>query len=194
MVHLAYLRFTMRLPITCLILVLSSILTGCTSVDMPKGNSKGYASARLIKDDARPLPQFAQIDADVNGMIQESIGALVRKNGLAFIPADGEADIVVTYLLIMQNSIGTTAIDDYFGYGRDVESITAAAHEKWVVKGNSEDDLEVGTLVVDVLESSTRKLVYRGFSHGNIEREISDEERSGRIAGAVEEALQSFFR
>lgn len=184
----------MRLSILCLILAAAALLQGCTSVDMPKGTSKGYASARLIDDDAKPLPQFAQIDADVNGMIQESIGSLVQKNGLAFKRADQEADVVVTYLLIMQNNIGTTAIDDYFGYGRDVESITAAAHQKWVVKGNSDDSFEVGTLVVDVIESSSRKLIYRGFAHGDIERDIDDTERAQRIAGSVEEALQPFFR
>ncbi len=184
----------MRISSTCLILSLSVLLVGCSSVEMPKGTSKGYASARFVKEGSEPLPQYARIDADVNGMIQDAIRMRFQDNGLTFQSVDTDSDVVVTYLLIMQNNIGTTAIEDYFGYGREVESIITAAHEKWVVKGNSENHFEVGTLVIDVLETSSGKLIYRGFSHGNIERGIDDDERAQRVAGAVDEALQPFFR
>jgi len=161
---------------------------------MPKGTSKGYASARFVTEGAKPLPQFARIEADVNGMIQNSIRSLFQDSGMEFRPAGSESDVAVTYLLIMQNNIGTTAIEDYFGYGREVESILTAAHEKWVVKGNNQDRFEAGTIVIDVLDAATSKLVYRGFAHGDIKRDISDEERATRIDEAIEEALGPFFK
>jgi hypothetical protein len=181
---------------TCLILTasLAVALAGCSSVEMPKGNSKGYSTARFEVEGAKPLPKFAKIDADVNGMIQKSVSELFVKCGLTFRPATDTSDLVVAYLLIMQNAVGTTAIEDYFGNGRDAESLISAAHEKWVVKGNPEDRFEAGTLVVDVLHSGTGKLIYRGYARGEIDRDISDEVRQDRIAAAVAEALQPFFR
>jgi hypothetical protein len=184
----------MRIPFICLSIAVSALFIGCSSVEMPKGTSKGYASARFVTEGSKPLPQFAQIEADVNGMIQNSIRTLFQDSGMEFRLAGSESDVAVTYLLIMQNNIGTIAIEDYFGYGREVESITSAAHEKWVVKGNREDQFEVGTILVDVLDSTTSNLIYRGYAHGDIKRDISDEERATRIAESVEEALGSFFK
>ncbi|RKX35696.1 MAG: hypothetical protein DRP71_02830 [Verrucomicrobia bacterium] len=191
---IAYLSPIMRIPSLAVLTAVSAVLVSCSSVEMPKGTSKGYSSVRFVKEGSEPLPQFAQIDSDVNGMIQNAIRTRFQDSGLVFHSVDTETDLVVTYLLIMQNNIGTTAIEDYFGYGREVESIISAAHEKWVVKGNQEDRFEAGTLVVDVLETSTGKLVYRGYAHGDIKRDVTDEERAERIGGAVEEALQPFFR
>ena len=172
----------------------SAVLLGCSSVEMPKGTSKGFTSARFVTEGSKPLPQFAEIEADVNGMIQESIRSLFNDNGMKFQTAGSETDLAVTYLLIMQNNIGTTAIEDYFGYGRDVEPIISAAHQKWVVKGNNNESFEAGTIVVDVLETTNSNLIYRGYAHGDIKRDITDEERASRIADAVEEALQPFFK
>jgi hypothetical protein len=191
---LGYLPPIMRISFICLSIAVSALFIGCSSVEMPKGTSKGYASARFVTEGSKPLPQFAQIEADVNGMIQNSIRTLFQDGGMEFRPAGSESDVAVTYLLIMQNNIGTIAIEDYFGYGREVESITSAAHEKWVVKGNREDQFEVGTILVDVLDSTTSNLIYRGYSHGDIKRDISDEERAARIAESVEEALGPFFK
>jgi hypothetical protein len=184
----------MRISSICLSIAFSAFLLGCSTVEMPKGTSKGYASARFVKEGSEPLPQYARIDADVNGMIQDAIRMRFEDNGLTFQSVDTESDLVVAYLLIMQNNIGTTAVEDYFGYGREVESIITAAHEKWVVKGNSQDRFEAGTIVVDVLDSSTSKLIYRGYAHGDIKPDLTDEERAERIGGAVEEALQPFFK
>ena len=184
----------MRIPFIFLSIAVSASFMGCSSVEMPKGTSKGYTSARFVTEGSKPLPKFAQIKADVNGMIQSSIRALFQERGMEFRPAGSESDVAVTYLLIMQNNIGTTAIEDYFGYGREVESITTAAHEQWVVKSKRRDSFEAGTIVIDVLDAATSKLVYRGYAHGDIRRDISDEERAIRIADAVGEALGPFFR
>jgi len=161
---------------------------------MPGGTSRGYGSARFVKEGADPLPAFARIESDVNGMIQDAVRARFEDAGLVFQSAEAETDLVVAYLLILQNNIGTTAIEDYFGYGREVESIISAAHDEWVVKGNAPDRFEAGTLVVDVLEAGTGKLIYRGYARRDIRRDLPDQVRRERIEAAVEEILQPFFR
>ena len=49
-------------------------------------------------------------------MIKEAITGQFTKHGLA-VQTDN-TDLIVAFLLIIQNNASTTSINDYFGYGR----------------------------------------------------------------------------
>ena len=160
------------------------------SVDMPSGRSKGYTSARLVQGTKKPT--FAEVDASTNRMIQKALANSFRSNGLQVGGAD--AELIVGYLLIIQDNASTLLIDDYFGYGRDAEHIADVAHVRGVVDNERPDRFERGGIVIDVMDAKTNKLVYRNFAKRDIHRGLSDSARQQRIQEAVNEAMQKFFR
>jgi hypothetical protein len=125
-------------------------------------------------------------------MIQDALANSFRSNGIAI---DREnAELVVGYLLLIQDNATTLLIDDYFGYGRDAEHIADVAHIRGVVDNKSPDQFERGAIVIDVMDAKTNKLVYRNFAKRDIHRGLSDSVRKQRIQEAIDEAMQKFFR
>lgn len=165
----------------------------CSSVEMPKGTSRGYTSARLVTLAKAPTydPSIPN-QASANRMIQKSLAANFRANNFQVGP--GSAELIVGYLVLVQNNYSTLALDDYFGYGRDSQEIVDRAQELGVVKNSRPDAFESGTIVVDVIDAKTNKLVYRGHATRDIYRNNSDSARQALINDAVTEALQGFFR
>lgn len=82
---------------------------------------------------------------------------------------------------------------DYFGYGRNVDDIATLAHNRGAL-GNRPDFFRQAGIVIDVIDSRTNKLVYRGFSKNDVVKGASSSTRAARIDAAVAEALANFFR
>jgi len=107
---------------------------------MPKGTSKGYQSARLVSPGGmvKPAPDFLPELPKVNRMVQKGLAQEFKAHGISV--GSGGADLVVGYLLIVQNNGATTALDDYFGYGRSVDEIVDEAHKRGVLGKNPRPD------------------------------------------------------
>ena len=169
------------------------LAVSCSSIDMPKGTSKGYTSARLVKAEKAPTPDKSIPNLlPAHRMIQKSLASNFRANSLTV--TDGSADLIVGYLVLVQNNYSTLAIDDYFGYGRDSDAIVDKAQTLGVVKSTRPDAFESGTIVVDVIDARTNELVYRGHATRDIFKSSSDSARQANINDGVTEALQGFFR
>jgi hypothetical protein len=162
------------------------------SVEMPKGTSKGYTSARLVTVDKKPVDDL-EFPNQVSGhrMIQKSLAANFRANNLQV--TSGSADLIVGYLVLVQNNFSTVALDDYFGYGRDSDAIVDKAQTLGVVENSRPDSFESGTIVVDVIDAKTNKLVYRGHATQDIYKSNSSSARQAAINTAVTNALNGFF-
>ncbi|MFC5051328.1 DUF4136 domain-containing protein [Rubritalea spongiae] len=170
----------------------AAVFTSCSSsVDMPKGNSKGYQSARLVKRAPNEVSQTA-VEKQVHGLIQNSLKQQFSSRGLAY--NQPNADLVVAYMVIYQDNAMTTSYDDYFGYGRDANAILGLAHERGVIKGDRPDYFERAGLVVDVVDAKTNKLVFRNVAVGDIVKGASSSQRAARVNAAVNEALAPFFK
>lgn len=168
------------------------LLVSCTgSVDQPQGTSKGYTSARLIQRHPNlPAPSTA-IEKQVHGLIQKSLSRQFTSKGINY--GKGGADLVVAYLVIYQEPGMTADYRDYFGYGRNADDIAVLAHNRGAL-GSRPDYFRQAGIVVDVIDSRTNKLVYRGFSKNDVVKGASPATRAARIDAAVAEALAAFFR
>jgi hypothetical protein len=175
------------------VLVAAAVLGSCsTGEDMPQGTRKGYASARLIQRDPNLTAPSTAIERQVHGMIQKSIAGQFTARGMAY--GKGDSDLVVAYLVVYQEPGMTADYRDYFGYGRNVDEISSLAHTRGVLKNERPDYFRQAGIVVDVIDSRTNKLVYRGFSKNDVVKGASASTRSARIDAAVGEALEGFFR
>jgi hypothetical protein len=161
-------------------------------VDMPKGTSKGYASARLIQRDAAASNSPTAVEQQVHGMIQKSLSKQFTSRGMAY--GKGDADLVVAYMVIYQEPGMTADYRDYFGYGRNAGEIATIAHVRGVEKNKRPDDFKQAGILIDVVDARTNKLVYRNLAKGDVVKGASAGTRAARIDAAVDQALAPFFK
>ena len=162
------------------------------SIEMPKGTSKGYTSARLTVRDPGAPAISDPLEKQVHGMIQKSLAKQFPAKGLAY--GKGNADLVVAYLVLYQEPGVTTEYNEFFGNGRSAEAITDRAHTRGVIDNKRPDYFRRAGIVIDVIDSKTNKLVFRNFATGDVVKNVSDSTRAARIDAAVAQALAPFFR
>lgn len=173
--------------------ILSLVLAACgPGIDLPKGTSKGYTSARLTQRNPN-LPAVSDpTQRSIHDMIQNSLRRQFQAKGLAY--GSASAELVVAYLVIYQETGMTASHEEYFGYGRDGAAITDRAHERGVIESKRPDFFRQAGIVIDLIDSRTNKLVYRNFAKGDVARGASASTRAARIDAAVAQALAGFFR
>jgi hypothetical protein len=167
-----------------------AVISCSTNVDMPKGTSKGYTSARLVQRNPN-LKADTATQTQVHQMIQKSIASQFTSHGLTY--GKSNAELTVAYLVIYQEPGMTARYEDYFGYGRSTEEIADLAHTRGVIDNKNPDYFKRAGIVVDVIDSSTNKLVYRNFAAGDVVTGASDGTRAARINTVVGQALEPFF-
>jgi hypothetical protein len=163
----------------------------CSSnVDMPKGTSKGYTSARLIQRDPNLPAPSKDIEKQVHGMIQRSLSKQFTSRGMAY--GNSDADLIAAYMVIYQEPGMTADYRNYFGYGRNADDIAVLAHNRGALGSRAEYFRQAG-IVIDVVDRRTSKLIYRGFAKNDVVNGASDGTRAARIDAAVAQALAPFF-
>ena len=179
-----------RISRFALLSLLAIFVTGCSTVPMPKGSSKGYASARFIAPNA-PLGEDASPRfVEANRMIKEAVAAEMEKNGLQMV--DGNADLIVAYLIILQDNASTSYCNQYYGL-QDFFDIVSLAHKEGTKK-NYPEHVQKRALVIDLIDAKSYKLVYRDYALSGSLATLSDQERKAYIDSMVAQALQQFFR
>ena len=164
------------------------LVTGCSST--PTKVDTGAIRAASFSFIARTpgtAPAFADNRQQVDTMIQDSITRELASKGLTKVATGG--DVTVAYLLIVGNNVSTVAIHDYFGYGRDFAALQDKAQDAYSASKNP-NYFEAGTLLIDLIDAKTFKLLKRSYVTRPVLRDASAEVRAGRIQEAVNEALK----
>ncbi len=173
-------------------LCISALFSGCSSVDLPQGRSKGYTSARFVRTSAMTKTDDLEDSAFVHQSVRDSIAAQFRAHGLSVDAPN--ADLIVAYMIIHQNNATTAMNADHFGSGRNAMAIMDEAHKRGTIDNKSPDEFEIGAIVIDILDANTNKLVYRDFAKRDVRENADKATRRARINQTVTEALQAFFR
>jgi len=163
------------------------LLAGCTST--PTHVNKGPIKATTFSFvTGRPAPPgYAEKRAQIHRLIQDAITTNLTAKGLNRAPAGG--DVFLAYLVILGNNVATTDVNDYFGYGRDSDALLDKAHNKGAIKSRDPNYFEAGTLVIDVIDAKTYKLLYRNYAVRQLLRNLPDDARAERIQQAVDQTL-----
>lgn len=179
--------------IRLLAFVTASFLVSCsTTVEMPRGTSNGYMSARLIQRSPAARPVTDPTELEVHRMIQASLARQFTAKGLTY--GKGDAQLAVAYLVLYQEPGMTAEYADFFGYGRDAAPITDKAHVRGSIENKRPDYFRRAGIVVDVIDARTNKLVFRNYAAGDVVRGASAATRAARIDAAVTQALAPFLR
>lgn len=123
--------------------------------------------------------------------IEEAFGNEFSKRGITFVD-QSEADAAVSLFIVVDQKTGTTAYTDYYGGMGGMGYGYGRGYPGWGWGGGmsttryQEYDYLVGTLVVDVFDTETKKLVWQGVSSGTINEKTKNREaRIQKTARAI---------
>jgi hypothetical protein len=160
-------------------------MAGCSSTRIDTG-AIAARSFNFIHPQGRPLPNYAENQKEVHSLVQSAISKNLSTRQVKPVAQGG--DITVAYLIVAGNNAVTTSINDYFGYGRDAEKLVNAAHKKYTGNDNP-NYFEAGTLLIDVIDSKSWKVLYRGYATRALQPNATPEQRTARVQAAVDEIL-----
>jgi hypothetical protein len=169
------------------ILVLTAgalVLAGCSST--PAKVDRGPIPARTFSF-VNPVAPPAARWQPVHTLIQEAIRKNLAERGVA--KADAGGEVTVGYLLIVGNNASIASVSDYFGSSEDPDKLLDKAHAEYT-KSKNPNYFEAGTLVIDLIDSKSFKLLKRGYTTRPVLRNPSTDARAANIQEAVDEILR----
>jgi hypothetical protein len=166
--------------------LLALIFGGCSST--PTKVSTGTIQAHTFNFVSR---QSGADVSDKREAVHKSIQRAITNNlaarGVTRVQSGG--DITIAYLIIRGDNVSTEAIRDYFGYSDDLGNLHDIAHEKYMAHG-SRDHFEAGTLLIDIVDGKSSKLLKRGYATRPVPPDLAAGPLDARIQEAVAEILR----
>ena len=151
---------------------------------------KGHVSARtfsFLNTGSRPTPDYAEASQQAHALIQQALVHNFANRGISHLDSGG--DITVAYLVIAGNNATTTSLNEYFGYTDEAAAMVEQVHKEQTSNQNNRAYFEAGSLVIDVIDPKTSKLLQRRSIHGQILRNLPLEKRTERVQAIVDQAL-----
>ena len=171
-----------------------TLFSGCNSIDLPKGTSKGYSTYTIYKHSPDSAPGFLSKKDRTNKLIKTALKQEFSEHDLEESESIKDADLVIAFLLIVQDTASSTAIGDY--YLNSGDEILTKAHRlnmKKTKKYYTESYIK-GSLIVDIIDREENELIYRDYVTRNMFDSQSEEERQQTIVEAVAEVTEAFFQ
>ena len=163
-------------------------LAGCSSVKTQVDT--GPIAARtfsFVNLGPKQAPAAADNRAQVHQLIQQAVVKTMAGKGVSFAASGGE--LTVAYLVIAGNNVTTTSLNEYFGYGSDATALVEKVHSEQAVKSDNRNYFEAGTLVIDIMDPRTSKVLKRSTVQSSILRNLPADARQARIQSLVDQAL-----
>jgi hypothetical protein len=181
--HLHLIKLFRFLPV----LLAGLFFAGCSSTPthVDEGPVQAHTFNFINGGIALTPPASNQRDI-VHQQIQDAIIKNLAAKGLS--RTNGTGDVIVAYMIIIGNNVSTEAVTTYFGSGRDADALHDKAQTFYTTSGNP-NHFEAGTLLIDVIDAKTYKLLYRNFVARPVMWQATEMERAGRIQEAVDAAL-----
>ena len=165
------------------------LLTGCSSTTPMKVDTGPIraSSFSFVDVGPRPAPAFADRREPVHAMIQDSISRNLASKGLRREASGG--DVIVAYLVVIGTNANTVAISTYFGYARGAAGLEYEVQSAYTSSKNP-NYIVAGTLLIDIIEAKTYKLLKRSYVERPLLSNPSAEVRAERIQEAVDAVLK----
>jgi len=164
------------------------LVAGCSSTPTKVDSGPIHAATfNFIAKTPSMAPEYSDRREQVHAMIQDSISRNLASKGLGKVASGG--DVIVAYLVIVGNNVSTEAISTYFGYDRDAAELHDKAQDAYAGSKNP-NYFQAGTLLVDIIDAKTYKLLKRSYVTRPILSNPSAELRAERIQEAVDAVLK----
>lgn len=181
--------FRRKGPILLSCLLVALAVAACSSVKTHV--DQGQVKARTfcwLNTGSRQTPDFAEGRKEAYDMVQQAITKTLAAKGVSYIASGG--DITVAYLIVVGNNVATTSLNDYFGYTPDSQALLDKVHAEQTKGDQNRGYFEAGTLVIDLLDSTAKKLLQRRSIQAPVLRNLPLEKRAERVQAIVDQTLR----
>ncbi|HEX5135622.1 MAG TPA: DUF4136 domain-containing protein [Planctomycetota bacterium] len=157
-----------------------ALLAACSSVSTNYDYDMSYDFSKLRTYRWADIPSKADADPLVVQRVGSAVEAELKAKGYAM--AEGTPDFLVANYVGKHTKI---QVNDWgYGYG---------PHGRWYGGGGLDVyEYEQGSLIVDVVDATTRQLVWRGTATAIVDPSSTPEEKTERIKEAVAKMFEDF--
>jgi hypothetical protein len=183
-----------------LIIGLLLVVAGCTPLpntgyDFDRStNFGGYKTYAWLSGEQEKTGDRRADNSTVDMRIRIAIGTQLRLKGYQTLP-DGRPDFFVTYTIGLKDSSPTVS-SQYFSEGMAGRPFLHSADSRSGRDGTpsiSEGYSSLtGTLLIDVIDGASQKLVWRGTAAGEVDQGLTSEQRDERTKAIVRNILSHF--
>ena len=162
----------------------SLLLGGCASIaiqaDQDPAVTLDSYETYAWSPTQRP-PGDVRVTPALNTQIRDDINRHLADKG--YDRVNSEADFYVSYQVTVEGETIIQTLDYYRG---------SNFSENLAQPGTAPRRYEEGTLIIDVLDGSSERLIWRGTATAEVRQRASPEDRRDRVAEAVRKVLERF--
>lgn len=175
----------------CLSLVLVVVsLAACAPRVMVEHDSKAdfgnYHSFAWVSPPPTPIKDPILDSQILEGRVRQAVVAALTARGYTETTSGETADFIVTYHTSSKQQIESTGPSFSFGF---VDAFPSGFGGVVVPVGSNVESREQGTLMLDILDGHSKRLVWRGWTSGRVSQNNYSEKAVGQ---AVQEILAKF--
>ena len=170
------------------------LLAGCAGMAVEIDHDKDYAFQSLDAftwmpdtDKKKGDPRVSNDLADAR--VRKAVQAELETKGYRKVETVAEASFLVGYYSLLQDKMSAKTINDYYAY----QGIWSKGY--WSNPGLPQTyvyEYEQGTLLLDIVDAKSERLVWRGSAQAELDRNPSSEKREKLLRQAVSEILKGF--
>lgn len=183
-----------------LIVGLLLVVAGCTSLpktgyDFDRStNFGGYKTYAWLPGEQEKTGDRRADNSAVDMRVRIAIGTQLRMKGYQTLQ-DGRPDFFVTYTIGLKDNSPTVS-SQYFSEGMAGHPFLHSADTRSVRETTSSmsegHSSLTGTLLIDVIDGASQKLVWRGTAAGEVDQGLTSEQRDERTKAIVQRILSHF--
>lgn len=122
-------------------------------------------------------------DALVHQRVVNAVDAQMAMKGLRRVQGDVTPDVLVAYHAAFDKTLQITGFGSGWGGYRFAGSRTASARAEEIV---------VGTMIVDIVDTTTRTIVWRGTATKDVDMNAKPEKRDRNISRTAEKLFKNY--
>lgn len=175
------------------------LISGCSTIrvdsDYARGSEFSSLKTYAWASDSQPKTGDLRIDNTlIDSRVRSAVDETLAAGGYQKI-SSGTPDFLVVYRLSIEGKLDVTTIEapvvaPNIQYGR--LSIPAMGYSQYYGDQTFVTEYEEGTLLIDFVDPSSQKLMWRGSAKGTVKEKAKPEQREARIREAVSKILAQF--
>ena len=183
-----------RWTLVCLLLFVS----GCSSLRVSSDYDGSVDFASLQSYDWLPAPGIRsadpaiQFDSLLAQRVKTAIDSQLAASG--FQQQTERPDVLVTYHVAVDQKVSVTYLNELYGYrpGWGTGYRRSMRHSGYPSREAVVTEYQQGTLIIDIVRASDKKLIWRGTASDEVYPDSTAEAREKRVREAVAEILAQF--
>ena len=175
-------------------MLLLATLSGCSTMQISSDHDPSISFAGLKTYNWIPEPQKATGDPRIDDpfierRIRDAVDNQLAAQGYNK-QAAGTPDFLIGYHVALDKKLAVSTMNEY--YGTVVGPRWHHSTPRWYGSETYVYDYDEGSLILDIIEAGTRKLLWRGSARARVDTTASAERKTKRINEAVQRILAQF--